>query len=239
MTEIEIMKRAKTYIESLAKGIDPLTGNEVKDDDIINNVRISRCLYYTAEVLQKVIDNGGEVQREKLRRSERLPFDLTDEQSRALKPEKDRLFISKVVNIINSQIDEYKMKKLQAKTVNNWLMEKGLLAEVIVNGRSHKDPTSAGEAIGITLHKYMTSNGIMVTTPVYNEEAQQFIFDNIDTIIEFERAESAALAEAASENYYDGAINDGETPDIPEPGNGNQLPIGDTENLVVEANDID
>ena len=38
MTELEIMKRAQMYIDSLANGIDPLTGHSVKDDDIIKNV---------------------------------------------------------------------------------------------------------------------------------------------------------------------------------------------------------
>ena len=115
MNDLDVMIRAKQYIESLAKGIDPITGNEVSENDVVNNVRISRCLFYTAEVLQKVIDNGGEVQREKLKRSERAEFALTDEQSAALKPADDALFISKVVNIINGHIDELTMKKLQAK----------------------------------------------------------------------------------------------------------------------------
>ena len=113
MNDLDVMIRAKQYIESLAKGIDPITGNEVSENDVVNNVRISRCLFYTAEVLQKVIDNHGEVQREKLKRSERAEFALTDEQSAALVPVNDSLFISKVVNIINEQIDELTMKKLK------------------------------------------------------------------------------------------------------------------------------
>lgn len=189
MTELDIMKRAKQYIESLAKGIDPITGNEIKDDDIVNNVRISRCLFYTAEILQKVIDNGGEVQREKVKRSERLQFSLTDDQIKALKPESDDLFISKVAKIINAQIDEYRMKKLQTKTINSWLTEEGFLTEVIVNGQTRKNPTSAGENIGIKLLNYMTGNGTWVKGCVYSPEAQQFIFDNIDVIAEYAAAE--------------------------------------------------
>ena len=47
MTDLEIMQRAKQYIDSLANGIDPLSGKPVKDNDVINQVRISRCLFYT------------------------------------------------------------------------------------------------------------------------------------------------------------------------------------------------
>ena len=59
MTELEIMQHAKDYLDKLAKGIDPLTGREVPEGEIINNVRISRCRFYVADVLRQVIENGG------------------------------------------------------------------------------------------------------------------------------------------------------------------------------------
>ena len=59
MTELEIMQHAKDYLDKLAKGIDPLTGREVPEGEVINNVRISRCLLYVSDVLRQVIENGG------------------------------------------------------------------------------------------------------------------------------------------------------------------------------------
>jgi hypothetical protein len=41
MTEMEIMQHAKDYLDKLAKGVDPLTGREVPENDIINNVRVN------------------------------------------------------------------------------------------------------------------------------------------------------------------------------------------------------
>ena len=209
MNDLDVMKRAKQYIESLAKGIDPITGNEVGENDAVNNVRISRCLFYTAEVLQKVIDNHGEVQREKLKRSERAEFALTDEQSAALVPVNDSLFISKVVNIINEQIDELTMKKLKAQTVNAWLMEHGLLTEIFIGGKSHKNPTPEGETVGISLHSYFTRDGLPVKGCVYGPEAQQFIFDNIDAIAAFAAEQNAKkAAEKAEMKMYEAYEND-------------------------------
>ena len=209
MNDLDVMIRAKQYIESLAKGIDPITGNEVSENDVVNNVRISRCLFYTAEVLQKVIDNHGEVQREKLKRSERAEFALTDEQSAALVPVNDSLFISKVVNIINEQIDELTMKKLKAQTVNAWLMEHGLLTEVFISGKSYKNPTAEGETVGISLHSYVTRDGLPVKGCVYGPEAQQFIFDNIDAIAAFAAEQNAKkAAEKAEMKMYEAYEND-------------------------------
>ena len=185
MNDIDIMKRAKSYMESLANGRDPLTGNDLPDSDIVNNVRISRCLFYVADVLQKVIDNGGEVQREKLKKADKADFALTDEQTAALKPADDSISLSKTVGIINAQIDDFTMKKLQRKAVAEWLIEKSLLKEVIINGKTHYNPTSEGDLIGIKLVDYHTPEGSVVKFCVFSPEAQQFIFDNIDVIIEF------------------------------------------------------
>ena len=65
MTELEIMQRAKAYIDQLANGINPIDGTSVADSDVINNVRISRCLFYVSDILKRVIDNGGSISKRK------------------------------------------------------------------------------------------------------------------------------------------------------------------------------
>lgn len=45
----------------LANGIDPFSDKPVPDGDIINNVKLSRCFFYISGILEKVIENGGEV----------------------------------------------------------------------------------------------------------------------------------------------------------------------------------
>lgn len=79
MTEVEKIAYARNYIQKLANGIDPLTGKEVPDSDIINNVRISRCLFYVSDVLGQVVENGGISPRK--RKGHKQPFQL-DHQAR-------------------------------------------------------------------------------------------------------------------------------------------------------------
>ena len=86
MTELEKMKRAKMYIDDLANGIDPLTGQVVSDTDIINNVRITRCLFYVSGILKKVIDNDGEVSCVRVKQGKKEFFSLTDTEVDALIP---------------------------------------------------------------------------------------------------------------------------------------------------------
>ena len=48
------LKTAQEWIEKLANGINPLTSEPVKENDIVNNVHISRCLFFVSEMLKKV-----------------------------------------------------------------------------------------------------------------------------------------------------------------------------------------
>ena len=49
MTELETMQRAKMYLDKLAKGIDPITDQEVPEDSLLNNVRLARCFFYVSD----------------------------------------------------------------------------------------------------------------------------------------------------------------------------------------------
>ena len=45
-------KVAIEWIKKLANGINPIDGSVLSDKDVVNNVHISRCLFYVAELLE-------------------------------------------------------------------------------------------------------------------------------------------------------------------------------------------
>lgn len=53
MEEKEKILLAQKWVHQLANGINPLNGNALKEDDIVNNVHISRCLFYVADFMGK------------------------------------------------------------------------------------------------------------------------------------------------------------------------------------------
>lgn len=73
MTELETLERARMYMEKLANGINPIDGVPAPDEDVINNVRLSRCFFYVADVLRQVIDNGGITLQKKVEENRFLP----------------------------------------------------------------------------------------------------------------------------------------------------------------------
>lgn len=59
MTELDMIRRARMYMEKLSQGINPLDGKPVADGDLIRNGRMSRCFAFVAEVLDKVVTNSA------------------------------------------------------------------------------------------------------------------------------------------------------------------------------------
>ena len=181
MTELEIIAHAQAYLEKLAKGINPLTGDEVGENDVVNNVRISRCLFYTADLLKKIVDNKG---RFKVEMPDRKPFAITPEQLARFEYAEYGISITELTKRINALIDTAQMNELKSKAVLEWLVEAGLLTNVIVNNKTRRRPSPQGESIGIFTEErsgqYGTYEGVF-----YSPKAQRFSVDNIGAIVAF------------------------------------------------------
>ena len=195
MSDREAILRAKMYIDKLANGIDPVTDKKIPDDEVINNVKISRCLFYVSGVLQKAAD-GGEaaakystpaqhhaqhkqerVYKEKLRISnaDKLKIVLSD------KP----VSITQLTQSINAVVDTEKMQELRNYSILDWLMKNKLIADITdKDGTKYKYPTNMGRNLGITGVKKSGAKGdYMLIT--YSLNAQKVILKNLDAIIEF------------------------------------------------------
>ena len=58
MTELEKIAYAKSFIDKLANGINPLDDKPIPEGDIANNVRLSRCFFYVSDILDKCMKTG-------------------------------------------------------------------------------------------------------------------------------------------------------------------------------------
>lgn len=177
---IELLKHAKDYIEKMANGINPLTNERVSDNDLINNIKISRCLFYVNNILGEVISNGGVVNKN----PKKNPFNITKEEISKYKYSDEDLTISKIVKKINELRTNENMTKLKATDVCNWLISVGLMIEGTLYDKKVKRPTEKGKLIGMYVeHRIGTTMGYDVI--LYKRGAQKFIIDNIEKIIEF------------------------------------------------------
>ena len=183
MTELEKLERAKLYIDKLAEGLNPLNDTRLPESDIVNNVRISRCFFFVSDILRQVIENG--IEQPTKGRYIKNAFYLSDEAKALLASQSTPLSVKYITDKINSLIDEETSSKLKATTIASFLVEVGML-EIIVrpDGKNAKVPTEDGKAIGLFLEERQGQYG-SYSIVCYNETAQQFIYDNIDAIIEY------------------------------------------------------
>ena len=156
--DIKLVSHAKDYIDDLAKGINPFTKEEIDENDIVNQVKISRCLFFVSEVLEEVIANGGvgTKKKEKL-----LPFDAGTLDLSAFDYSSDPIGITEITRRINA-LKPDNMQKLKLSALSEWLIDIGMLELVVAGGKSKKRPTLQGTQLGIGEVERFTQNGTFV-----------------------------------------------------------------------------
>lgn len=164
---------AKEWITKLAKGINPIDGSSIREDDIVNNVHISRCLFYVADLIDDAV-----------KRPKRPGFEFN------LSPEEisnvtivDKTSITLFTKEINRVIP-VNMKPIASRTIIGWLLSNGYMESVLdEEGKKTNLPTELGNSIGITTE---VRGGFDIRPPylavVYDSNAQRFILDNINSV---------------------------------------------------------
>lgn len=174
MEEQEKLLIACDWIRKLANGINPLNGNAVKEDDIVNNLHVSRCLFYVADIL-------GRYSVRKPKSNRNAPFDLS-----ALQIEKynyvDAIYISAFAREIQKLLPE-NMQSVSYNTMSKWLLQEGFLQESASDkdGNTYRIATPKGNSIGIYSEE-RESNGRRYMGTLYNREAQKFLIEHLEEI---------------------------------------------------------
>lgn len=180
MTELEKIEYAKSFIDKLANGINPLDDSTIKEDEVVNNVRLSRCFFFLSDILRQVIENGGVVSK----KSRGKRFSLSAEQLSRFNYSNVSIPISEIAKRINALLEDDEMKKISHRDLTKWLISLGMLKEVArSDGKNTKLPTEQGVAMGISTEQRTGQSGTYTVT-LYNKEAQAFVVDNLEAVVE-------------------------------------------------------
>lgn len=186
MTELEKIAYAKSFIDKLANGINPLDDTPIPADDIANNVRLSRCFFYVSGILQKEIEREYRREHNKKAR-EKLPFSITPEQLQSFEyssaPISATSMARKINWLVKEEIEEKRMESFSYRKITQWLFNIGMIEyRKWENGKMKRFPTAEGESIGLGLEIW-ENYGRKSPVIFYSEEAQRFIIDHIDAVI--------------------------------------------------------
>ena len=179
-----MINRAKTYIDKLANGVNPLTDEPVSENDIVNNVRISRCFFYISDLLRRFAEGGFP---EAAKKGKKQPFIITEEQRKRFEFSETPISVSEIARRFDAAVNTEGAVQMRYSGITFWLIESGLLSvDRREDGREVKLPTAVGMELGISQEVRSGANG-SYTVVVYNENAQRYIVDNIDAILEAEK----------------------------------------------------
>lgn len=188
MTELEMIERAKMYMDKLANGINPIDDTLAPEEDIINNVRLSRCSFFVSDVLRRVLENGGTEPVKAKKKPPKVPLDIPFEARARFAYSDSPISASEIAKRVNDLIGDERMEKLTYANIVTWLTEIGMMEWVVSpDGKRAKLPTKTGRENGILVEDREGGNGPYQAV-VYNRAAQQFIVDNLDAILAVENS---------------------------------------------------
>lgn len=205
MTELEKIAYAKSFIDKLANGVNPLDDTPIPEGDIVNNVRLSRCFFYVSGILQKAMER----ERRKMPKEKKpapLPFSITWEELQRFEYSDQPISASAMARKINwlvkDAIDQKRMERLSYRRINQWLYDIGMIEwREWEGGRMKRFPTAEGEAIGLVLSIW-ESYGRSAPVIYFSEEAQRFIIDHMEAIVAT-GADAASQQEESDEESED------------------------------------
>ncbi|MGN1344142.1 MAG: hypothetical protein ACI4U3_06140 [Traorella sp.] len=188
--ELELLNRAKMYMDKLANGIHPVTGEVLPDSDVVNDIKVSRCLFYILNVLQHVIDNRGVVSKKS---NKKETFSITQEELNQYDYSNQWLSVSQIAQHISSLVKNEQMKRLKTTSITNWLEYKNILTYKLINEKKQRIPTEEGIRFGIKSETKVSYNNQPYETVYYNQTVQRFIVERIYEILEYENNKTTLL----------------------------------------------
>ena len=193
MDKIKVIQHARSYMDKLSKGIDPISGMD--STSLLQQEQLRKCFAFVSDILGEVIDNNGLVNLPEVTGHnyeivrKKAAFSLNPQQKARVWLSENPLSPNSFVKNINAVINENDTEKLSVTAINGWLREKGLMAEThvpTVINKNVKIATSLSGRIGIVEEAVIDKNtGEAKRQLLFTKQAQQFILDNLDEIIKY------------------------------------------------------
>ncbi len=174
------------YIRRMAEGRNPVNNRPAPENEVLTNVNVNRCLKFVEEILTDVRSAGGTVglvQKSSAARKPSIAEIFPYEVLSGFKYEQDQQ-ISYFLKQVTGLLPEDQSMTIQATMVTDWLRENGYLEKRMFKetGKENSVPTEKGIDLGLYAEKAGAFPNEYYRV-YYNQNAQQFIVDNLRRIL--------------------------------------------------------
>ncbi|MCD8040530.1 MAG: hypothetical protein LUF82_03335 [Clostridia bacterium] len=209
MTELEKVEYTKSFIDKLAEGVNPLTDEQIPDGDLLNNVRISRCMFYVSGILDGVISQMKNPKPlKKIRNADKKPFCIGDGDMGKYTYSDNLCTVGDIANQLNSFIDLNIMQRIKVKTIYDWLVSKEYLYNVDGSEKVYRRSAEKGRAAGFTDSQRVSAKGLSYTVILCNKNAQKIIVENANLIAQSDSAQNGEHSGTAWTEEQDKNLTD-------------------------------
>ena len=187
MTDLKKVKYAQAYMTDLANGVDPVSKQTLPNDTCLNNVPLTRCFFFVADVLKQVLENEGQAQPSvhQAQPPDNNAFMVSKELKSCLVVKESLVTITEFIRPLVEYLDKRYIQKIPATAFTEWLVEQGYLVEMTSARNTHpKMPTFTGKNLGITTEQRRSMKDQRLYTAVlYSANAQRFIVEHFEDIV--------------------------------------------------------
>lgn len=208
MNDIDLLRRAKYYMDRMSLGENPVTELPFGADSEINGENFRRCFKYISSVLNEEITRRTERSKptKYAFRENRSDFYLSDDMKRTVHISSDPVGINTVAARINDVIDQNSMKGVSGGKLAEFLVKMGFLQiEENADGGRIRTATLKGKAAGIVTTDKTDSVGKAYRQNLYSEEMQRLLIENINEIMRYARSYPT---ENENENKNKGSVEE-------------------------------
>lgn len=174
--EKAVLMRAKNYMESLSRAVDPLTGQPITQDSVLSQPRLQRCFAFIAAYLE----------REILRTCHSEEYFLPDAEQRRSLCEGSDVPAATFVKRLHDAALAHGQMPIPARWMNNWLIGLGVLngyvESTFVERKVLRANDRSGE-VGIYEKQGMTPRGELTSTLMFSAETQAWILEKLPEIV--------------------------------------------------------
>lgn len=180
MADIEKLRKIKQCIDSLAEGMNPFTGQPLPENDIVNDVRVSRNLFLASSFIQEQMN---EIIAKKP--GQKPEFRMSLKERERVEFSSQPISVSELTRRMNDAVGTRDCKKISYRQITDYLVKIGMIKLVENSAGAHRRlPTENGKKLGISLDTRVGQYGPYQVV-LYSEDAQRFIVDNVDAIMAF------------------------------------------------------
>ncbi len=175
-SEIEKIEKSIAVLEKIARGVDPLSGEILRENSFLNDPKIIRCFYFVTEVLKNV--SQGAYSNPKA-----TEFVITGEQKKRVEFPEGKIGVNEFSKRVNECLDLCFSKRLTGVELNRRLKKLGVLSEEKTeNGKTRTIVNDNSGKYGFEMEK-RAYNGVEYEAVVMNDSGKKYLLDNIEAIM--------------------------------------------------------